>query len=127
MSIKVQLIDKISNQVIYAGKATIEQENSMKKIMFKSDDHTYIWKIFENGLIIESLSEVHVILTLRENHRTKGHINSQFGQIDLQCETSIYKINKNYIEVVYELIQESDRQEFHFILNIFKEESYAIH
>ena len=35
MKTKIQLIDKISNQVIYEGKALIESDLSKEKLVFK--------------------------------------------------------------------------------------------
>lgn len=127
MNIKVQLVDKLNNQVIYYGVASVEYENAKQKITFKDENYKYIWKIFESGLIIESISEVAVFLTLRKGHQTKGHIDSQFGQLDLNCFTSDYKINENCIEVAYQLIQGDEKQEFQFELNIFKEGQNAVH
>lgn len=128
MSIKVQLIDKQENTIVYQGSAQIDYDNNaIQNILFKSPDHAYCWKVYDKGLVIESISEVSVYLSLRENHNTKGHIDSEFGRIDLQCWTSLYTMNENYIEVIYDLIQDTQKQRFHFVLNIYKEDVHAIH
>lgn len=128
MKTKIQLIDKISNQVIYEGKALIESDLSKEKLVFQDEERTYVWKVFEKGLIIETISEANVHLTLRQDHSTQGHVRTDFGQIDLQCRTTLYKIDKNYVEVVYELLQGKDSQNFHFILyKMNKEELHEIH
>ena len=72
MKTKIQLIDKISNQVIYEGKALIESDLSKEKLVFQDEERTYVWKVFEKGLIIETISEANVHLTLRQDHSTKG-------------------------------------------------------
>ncbi len=128
MKTKIQLIDKISNQVIYEGKALIESDLSKEKLVFQDEERTYVWKVFEKGLIIETISEANVHLTLLQDHSTQGHIRTDFGQIDLQCRTTLYKIDKNYVEVVYELLQGKDSQNFHFILyKMNEEELHEIH
>lgn len=128
MKTKIQLIDKISNQVIYEGKALIESDLSKEKLVFQDEERTYVWKVFEKGLIIETISEANVHLTLRQDHSTQGYIRTDFGQIDLQCRTTLYKIDKNYVEVVYELLQGKDSQNFHFILyKMNEEELHEIH
>ena len=128
MKTKIQLIDKISNQVIYEGKALIESDLSKEKLVFQDEERTYVWKVFEKGLIIETISEANVHLTLRQDHSTQGHVRMDFGQIDLQCRTTLYKIDKNYVEVVYELLQGKDSQNFHFILyKMNEEELHEIH
>ena len=128
MKTKIQLIDKISNQVIYEGKALIESDLSKEKLVFQDEERTYVWKVFEKGLIIETISEANVHLTLRQDHSTQGHVRRDFGQIDLQCRTTLYKIDKNYVEVVYELLQGKDSQNFHFILyKMNEEELHEIH
>lgn len=128
MKTKIQLIDKISNQVIYEGKALIESDLSKEKLVFQDEERTYVWKVFEKGLIIETISEANVHLTLRQDYSTQGHIRTDFGQIDLQCRTTLYKIDKNYVEVVYELLQGKDSQNFHFILyKMNEEELHEIH
>lgn len=128
MKTKIQLIDKISNQVIYEGKALIESDLSKEKLVFQDEERTYVWKVFEKGLIIETISEANVHLTLRQDQSTQGHIRTDFGQIDLQCRTTLYKIDKNYVEVVYELLQGKDSQNFHFILyKMNEEELHEIH
>ena len=60
MKTKIQLIDKISNQVIYEGKALIESDLSKEKLVFQDEERTYVWKVFEKGLIIETISEANV-------------------------------------------------------------------
>lgn len=128
MKTKIQLIDKISNQVIYEGKALIESDLSKEKLVFQDEERTYVWKVFEKGLIIETISKANVHLTLWQDHSTQGHIRTDFGQIDLQCRTTLYKIDKNYVEVVYELLQGKDSQNFHFILyKMNEEELHEIH
>lgn len=127
MNSKVELIDKSNNEVIYRGMATCTQEKSGWVYTFGPKDHTFIWKVYEKGLVIESLSEVHITLVLRHQKETTGHVEASFGRMDLQCHTSLYKINENCIEVIYQLIQGQDTQEFHFVLNILKEDNYAIH
>ena len=128
MKTKIRLIDKMSNQTIYEGMAIVEADRSKETMVFQDDQRSYIWKVFEKGLVIETVSEAKVYLTLRQDHSTKGHVQSSFGQINLQCRTSLYKIDKNYIEVVYELLLGEDSQKFHFILYKLNEEEYnAIH
>lgn len=80
----------------------------------------------EKGLVIRSESDVLVNLTLRLNSQTKGHIETEFGQIDLDCHTSHYDVDENHIEVKYSLIQGNEEQKFHFVLYINKEDTYAV-
>lgn len=127
MSIKVRLVDKENDEIIYDGNAHIENEMNKKIITFGTSQHQFCWKIFDDGLVIESVSEVSVLLTLRKNRMTKGHIDSEFGRIDLKCWTSIYTMYENYIKVVYDLIQDNQRQTFNFELYIYKEDVHAIH
>ena len=56
----------------------------------------------------------------------KGHIETEFGKIELDCHTSHYDVNENCVEVKYSLIQGNEEQKFHFVLYINKEETYAV-
>lgn len=124
MSYKVHLRDKINNVSIYRGKAEVDLLNQEgMSIQFGP----YLWKAYPKGLIIQSQVEAFVSLTLKLNSMTKGHIDTEFGRIDLKCRTTLYTMEKNYIEVSYRLIQGNEEQEFHFVLDINKEENYAVH
>lgn len=127
MTNQVHLFDKISNQIIYKGEAVIDFcANNGLVVRFQNDTHHFEWKIWENGLVIHSESEVVVHLTLRLNGHTKGHIDTEFGKIDLMCHTSVYSMNENSVEVQYSLIQGEEEQKFHFVLYINKEDIYAV-
>lgn len=128
MKIQVQLIDLLNNEIVYHGLAQTEDiKNNGLCIYMKNKKMSYIWKCYEKGLAIESISDYKVSLTLRENNVTKGHIETEYGIIYLQCKTSLYKMNEKCIEVKYDLIQGNETQPFHFVLNLNKEEIYAIH
>ena len=95
-------------------------------VSFSNDTHRFEWRIWKKGLVIRSESDVLVNLTLRLNSQTKGHIETEFGQIDLDCHTSHYDVDENHIEVKYSLIQGNEEQKFHFVLYINKEDTYAV-
>ena len=120
MTNQVHLFDKISNQTLYKGEAIIDFcNNDGLLVTFKNDTHQFKWKIWQKGLVIRSESEIIVNLTL-------GHIETEFGIIDVECHTTLYNVNENCVEVKYSLIQGKDKQEFHFVLYINKEDMYAV-
>lgn len=122
------MLDLLNNVTVFCDYAQIESlKNNGISILMESDNLKYNWKCYEKGLMIESISEYKVNLTLRNNNITQGHIETEYGIIYLQCKTSIYKMNEKCIEVKYDLIQGEDKQPFHFVLEISKEETYAIH
>ena len=53
-------------------------------------------------------------------------LNGEFGKIGLDCDTSHYEVDENCVEVKYSLIQGNEKQEFHFVLYINKEDTYAV-
>lgn len=117
MTNQVHLFDKISNQTLYKGEAIIDFcANEGLLVSFSNDTHRFEWRIWKKGLVIRSESDVLVNLTLRLNSQTKGHIETEFGQIDLDCHTSHYDVDENHIEVKYSLIQGNEEQKFHFVL-----------
>ena len=127
MTNQVHLFDKISNQTLYKGEAKIDfSGNEGLLVSFNNDTHRFEWRIWKKGLVIRSESDVIVNLTLRLNSQTKGHIETEFGQIDLDCHTSHYDVDENHIEVKYSLIQGNEEQKFHFVLYINKEDTYAV-
>ena len=95
-------------------------------VSFNNDTHHFEWRIWKKGLVIRSESDIIVNLTLRLNSQTKGHIETEFGKIDLDCHTSHYDVDENCVEVKYSLIQGNEKQEFHFVLYINKEDTYAV-
>lgn len=124
MENRVQLLDKSQNVIVFDGNALISKtKNNGFIVSMKSNQSQMNWKIYPTGLIIESIADYKVVLTLRPNSTTKGHIETEYGIIDLHCKTSLYKINENCIEVQYDLIQGNDIQVFHFKLNLYGEES----
>ena len=111
MTNQVHLFDKISNQTLYKGEAIIDFcANEGLLVSFSNDTHRFDWRIWKKGL----------------NSQTKGHIETEFGQIDLDCHTSHYDVDENHIEVKYSLIQGNEEQKFHFVLYINKEDTYAV-
>ncbi len=127
MKIQIEMVDLINDVIVFQGSAQMQEEKNGQTIQMHSEELKYTWKCYEKGLVIESISEVRVNLTLKENALTKGHVETEYGIIDLQCKTSVYKIDEKCVEVKYDLIQGDEKQPFHFILNIYKEEGHAIH
>lgn len=127
MKIQIEMVDLINNVIVFQGMAKIDHQKNGTIFLMKDKKLSYTWKCYEKGLVIESISDYKVNLTLKENAVTKGHIETEYGIIYLQCQTSIYKMNEKCIEVKYDLIQGDEKQPFHFILNINKEEKHAIH
>lgn len=125
----IELIDVFNNETIYKGIGKCEElKNGGRQISFGTKDHQFIYKVWSNGCVIESRQECQIVLSLRKNAQTVGHVYSEFGQMDLKCKTTIYEVEKNTIEVKYALVQESEDQFFHFKLYIEDEEDeYAIH
>ena len=127
MIVSITLINLNENQVIYKGQGEIENISNGRKISFKDDTHTYTWNIYDKGMTLRSLSEVDVHLTFRENAKTKGHIESPYGIMDVSCQTYIYKPQLNRVELQYDLIMDQNIQPFHFILEIEQEILHEIH
>ena len=123
---KVQLVEHPEGIVHYEGTAIVVPMKNGFEIRFGNDAHTYSWKIYEKGLIIRSISEMEVVLTFRPNRKTKGHISSEYGTMDLNLETVFYKQTEDQIEVKYNLIQNEQKQTFHFTLTM-KEETGDVH
>ena len=126
MSVDIKLVEQLNHVVHFHGKGQLIQKMNGFEVYFKDDTYQYCWKVYENGCMIHSKSEIDVFLTCRENHQTKGHIDSEYGRIDLLCHTLKYELTENKVEVKYDLIQGQDRQAFHFILYI-KEDMTHVH
>lgn len=126
MSLQVELKDKKDHQIIYAGKAQYQMTSNGRIYTFGSRDHTFVWKVYEDTLLIDSISQAHVHLVLRKEKKTKGWIETEFGRIDLDCMTIAYRVENERVEVQYELDMDSEKQIFHFQLKI-KGADYAIH
>lgn len=122
----VTLIDEQTHTILYRGRGQIDLlKNNGYEVQFGNDERQYVWKIWNNGLIIISKADYILELTLRLNARTKGHLETEFGRIDLHCKTSLYKINENCVEVRY-VMEEDGSQIFHFKLEVDKGDKYAI-
>ncbi|MDO4465959.1 MAG: DUF1934 domain-containing protein [Bacillota bacterium] len=115
MSTKVSLIDYLNNETVFKGNCVRKSEKNCVTYEFGNKNHMFIWKVYEKGLIINSISEVKVHLVLIKEKKTKGYIETEFGNIDLECYTDVLNIEKNQIEVRYSLVQ-GDEQIFHFCL-----------
>lgn len=127
MKCEIILEDKISNQRIYQGDGVVHSISNGIEILFEDDVYSYHWKVYEKGLIITNQSEVLVHLTFKEKKRTKGHIETEFGNIDLEVETLKYQYHSKRVEIRYDLIQNEQRQSFHFVLHISEEDLNGIH
>ena len=118
MSCRIRLYDDISKNMIYKGYASSERTDKKVLLQFGDEEHSFIWRIYRSALIIESISEIHVFLTLKNSTLTTGHIDTEFGRIDLQCETSHLEISDHSINVKYAIINGENRQDFMFTLLI---------
>ncbi len=128
MNTQIHLFDKISNQTIYKGVAYFKElKNEGYQLQFNDEEHKYTWNVYEGGVLIYSESQMLVKLPLRPNRKTKGHIETTFGVIDIECETKYFSIQSDRIEIKYTLLQGDEKQHFHFIMMIYKEGTYAIH
>lgn len=129
MNQKVKLVDQISKNILFLGNGTFQDMKSKGlHISFQNETHQFHWRIYDQALIIESISDVKVMLTCKEGHQTKGHIETEFGQLDLDIMTTMYKKEESKIEVCYEMNGDQEKQAFHFILYIFPEEvNHEIH
>lgn len=128
MNTQIHLFDKISNQTIYKGVARFKElKNDGYQIQFNKDEYKFTWNVYEGGLLIYSESQMLVKLPLRPERKTKGHIETEFGIIDLECETKFFDTQPDCVEIEYTLLQGDEKQHFHFIMMINKEGTYAIH
>lgn len=115
MSTNISLINCLENEKVYYGKFSRKDEKNYTIYEFGNKNHMFVWKIYDKGIIIDSISDVKVHLVLIKEKKTKGYIETEFGNIDLQCYTDILKIENGSIEVRYSFVQE-DEQIFHFCL-----------
>lgn len=122
MITQIHLFDKISNQTIYKGVAKFNAlKNDGYQIQFESEEHQFTWNVYKSGLLIYSQSQMLVKLPLRHQRKTKGHIETEFGIIDIECETKFIKTQPDCVEIEYTLLQGNEKQHFHFIMIINKE------
>lgn len=115
MSTKISLMDCMNQELIFKGTCIRKNEKNCIVYEFGNKNHMFVWKVYDKGLIIDSISEVRVHLVLIKDKKTKGYIETEFGNIDLECYTDVLKIENGQIEVKYSLVQE-DEQIFHFCL-----------
>lgn len=118
MSANITLLEQKTQTIHFRGNGEVLRKKQGFEVRFKDRTYSYCWKIYEKACTIQSSSEIDVFLTLKENHRTKGHIDSEYGRIPVECELIEYTVCKDEVEVMYDLIQGSARQRFHFILSI---------
>lgn len=118
MSCRIRLYDQINQNMIYKGYASSQPSQNKVVLTFGDEEHSFIWKIYHSALIIESISDIHVFLILKENVRTAGHIDSEFGRIDIQCETSQLSIKNHSVKVKYAIVNGEDKQDFMFTMMI---------
>lgn len=122
----IELVDVYNKETIYKGIGNCKElKNGGREISFGNSNHQFSYKVWPKGCVIESKQECSVVLSLRLNAKTIGHIYSEFGQMDVSCQTTMYEVEENKIEVKYAL---GEDQFFHFRLYIHdEEEEYAIH
>ena len=116
-----------SLNVIYNGPADVELIPNGRKITFKDNTYEYTWNVYEKGMVVRSHSEIDVNLTFKEETKTKGRIDSEFGRMDVHTQTQRYYQDETRVEIKYDLIQEEAIQAFHFILEIEQEILHEIH
>lgn len=115
MNLNVQLIDVIQDEIIFDGIANVENCKNGLKIEMKNQS-TITWKVYAKGIVIEIASDYKILLPLKENSCSKGHIDTEFGTMELKCDTNLYRIDENFIEVKYSLNPDDDSNSFHFKL-----------
>ncbi|MBP3853581.1 MAG: hypothetical protein J6D18_03325, partial [Erysipelotrichaceae bacterium] len=79
----ITLHDVLNRTIVYSGWARIEPIANGKMIEFEDETYQYCWKIYEKGMTLTSKSEMDVVLTFKDQTKTKGHIDSEFGRMDV--------------------------------------------
>ncbi|WP_296240941.1 DUF1934 family protein [uncultured Faecalicoccus sp.] len=120
--VQVRLLDLQNDQEIFSGNAHF----SYRPHGICWEFGHYVWKAYEDTLIIDSHHEVHVHLICRPGKQSQATIQTEYGEIRLHCQTSLYTINERSIEVRYTLEMEEQIEHFHFRLEI-KGAHYAFH
>lgn len=125
MSVYIKLLEPMSQTIHFQGKGQILHKENGFELMFSDEKYAYSWKVYPQGCMIHSKSELDVFLTCKENHKTQGHIDSEYGRIDLLCYTKKYEVRENEVEIEYDLIQDGHIQSFHFVLYIEEDASHV--
>ncbi len=125
MSAYIQLLEPFTQTIYFEGRGEVFYKKNGFEVYFKDDRYQYTWKVYPKGCMIHSKSELDVFLTCKENHQTQGHIDSEYGRIDVLCYTKKYEVKENEVEIKYDLIQGQEVQSFHFILYIKEDTSYV--
>ena len=127
MKVQITLKDMNSLNVIYNGPADVELIPNGRKITFKDNTYEYTWNVYEKGMVVRSHSQIDVNLTFKEQTKTKGRIDSEFGRMDVHTQTQRYYQDETRVEIKYDLIQDQESQPFRFILEIEQEILHEIH
>ena len=114
----IRLWDRIENKQYCDESAEVFYNKNSMQITVKSDPYIFIWKLYEKGLVVQSRSSVQVLITLKENTVTRGRIETEFGHIPLECCLFLYKIEKDYEKIKYEIKLGRHSQLFHFSMEI---------
>lgn len=127
MIINLVLKDLLTDTLIYQGPAEIEEIPNGHMFTFEDESYQYCWKVYDNGMTLSSKSEMDVFLTFKERSKTKGHIDSEFGRMDVHTRTKKYHRHPKGVELAYDLIQDQNVTPFHFLLEIEQEILHEVH
>lgn len=127
MIVQLKLTNLTEKEIIYQGVAKMETIPNGRKFQFGDGIYQYTWQVYDKGMTLHSHSQVDVHLTFKEQAKTKGHIQSEFGRLDVQCLTHIYRPGYNRVELEYDLLMDQSEQHFHFVLEIEQESLHEIH
>ncbi|OCN03944.1 hypothetical protein A4S06_03880 [Erysipelotrichaceae bacterium MTC7] len=101
------------SQDLYVGEATYDIYDDYEQISYQELDGAKVTlRVYDDHAQIERVGDVHSILTFKENDDTTNLIKSEYGDMNIDLFTHLYRKSDNQVIIAYDVLQSHEHDGF---------------
>ncbi|MDH6366842.1 uncharacterized beta-barrel protein YwiB (DUF1934 family) [Breznakia sp. PH1-1] len=101
------------SQDLFIGEATHDIYDDYEQYTYEEETGAkVILRVYENYAQIERIGDVHSILKFIENEDTTNLIKSEFGDMNIDLFTHLYRKDDNQVVIAYDVLHSQDHDGF---------------
>ncbi|HJC36504.1 MAG TPA: DUF1934 domain-containing protein [Candidatus Merdibacter merdavium] len=87
-----------------SGSAAVETTAKSRIICLRMREHVLSLTIYEQAVVLKSVSQLSVTMMFRAGHKTRAHADSMLGTVPLEIYTHSLRQDKDALRIAYDVI-----------------------
>ena len=87
-----------------SGSAAVETTAKGRIICLRMREHVLSLTIYEQAVVLKSVSQLSVTMMFRARHKTRAHADSMLGTVPLEIYTHSLRQDKDALRIAYDVI-----------------------